>query len=72
MVDTQLLEEEIRKSGKKKNFLAEQCRMTPQSLNNKINNLTEFTAKQILILCDELGIDSFEKRESIFFVKSRE
>lgn len=72
MVNTQLLEEEIRKSGRKKAFLAERCKMTPSSLNNKINNRTEFTAEQILILCEELNIDTFRKRESIFFVKNRE
>lgn len=69
MVNTQYLEEEILKSGKKKTYLAERCGITRQSLTNKINNRTEFTLSQVKILCDELGISQLTKQERIFFAR---
>lgn len=67
MVDTQYLENEIKKSGKKKQYLAEKCGITRQSFSDKIRNRSEFTARQIMILCDELQISQLTKKDKIFF-----
>ena len=69
MVDTQLLEEEIKKSGKTKSYLAEKLGCTIQSLRLKIKGVYDFTTTQVEILCSELGITSLVKKEKIFFKK---
>lgn len=69
MVDTQLLEEEIKKSGKKKSYLAEKIGCSVQAFRLKIKGLYEFTNTQTDILCDELSITSLTKKEKIFFKK---
>ena len=58
MVDTQLLEEQIEKSGKKRSYLAEKCGCSVQSLRLKIKGDYEFTNTQTDILCSELDIRS--------------
>lgn len=67
MVNTQLLEEAIAISGKKKAYLAEKCGLTRQSLTSKINNRSEFTGTQTMILCKELGIKQLTRKDAIFF-----
>lgn len=67
MVNTQLLEQAIVDSGKKKAFLAKCCNLTRQSLTSKINNKSEFTGAQIMVLCKELDIKQLTKRDAIFF-----
>lgn len=69
MVDTQLLEETIEKSGKKKSYLADKCGCSIQSLRLKIKGDYEFTNTQTDILCSELGITSLTMKEKIFFKK---
>lgn len=69
MVDTQLLEEEIKKSGKKKSYLAEKCNCSIQALRLKIQGKYDFSTSQVDILCAELGITSLLKKEKIFFKK---
>lgn len=67
MVNTQLLEQAIADSGKKKAYLAKCCSLTRQSLTSKINNRSEFTGKQIMALCKELDINQLERKDEIFF-----
>lgn len=69
MVDTQLLEDEIRKSGKKKGYLAERCGCSRQALRLKIKGVYDFNNTQTDILCQELGIKSPYQKEKIFFKK---
>lgn len=69
MVDTQLLEEEIKRSGKRKSFLAEKCNCSIQALRLKIQGEYDFTTTQVDVLCTELGITSLTKKEKIFFKK---
>ena len=69
MVDTQLLEEQIEKSGKKRGYLAEKCGCSIQALRLKIKGEYEFTNTQTDILCAELGITSLTMKEKIFFKK---
>lgn len=72
MVNTQLLEKAIADSGKKKEFLAKRCDITRQSLTSKINNRSEFTGGQIMILCKELNITQLTRKDAIFFASNVE
>ena len=72
MVNTELLNEEIKKSGKKKNHLAMKCGLTRAGLRLKILNRHPFTADEVQALCDELNIESLERKEAIFFAREVE
>lgn len=67
MTNTALLRKKIDESGYKLRFIAKQIGITYQGFLKKINNETEFKAKEIMILCDLLKIDIQEK-ELIFFL----
>ena len=67
MVNTPYLEDKIRLSGKKKQFLADRIGCTRQYLMMKVRNKAEFNLKEVGLLCDELGISATEK-DVIFFV----
>ncbi len=68
MTDTALLNEKIDKSGYKKSYIAKAIGLKSAfGLSNKINNVTEFKAKEINKLCELLKIDSLEEKERIFF-----
>lgn len=67
MVNTLLLEQAIAESGKKKEYLANRCNITRQSFTSKVNNRSEFTGKQIMILCKELDIKQLTRKDAIFF-----
>ena len=68
MVDTQHLELLIKKSGKKKSYLADRCKITRQCLSNKLNNRSSFTVDQMNILCFELGITDLQEKDRTFCV----
>jgi len=67
VVDTQYLEEKIRESGKKKEYLAKQCGITRQSLSSKVRNDSQFTVDQVSVLCKELNITKLSEKDRIFF-----
>lgn len=67
MVDTQYLENKIRESGKKKEYLAQKCGITRQSLTSKLRNKSTFTVDQVSALCRELGITKLAEKDRIFF-----
>lgn len=67
MTNQKLLEDRIQKSGKKKMFLAEKVGLSSAGFRNCCTNKAEFTARQIQILCDELGITSLKDKQAIFF-----
>lgn len=69
MTNTELLEEKIDKSGKKRKYLAERCGLTYAGFRNCVINKSEFKASHIDILCAELGITSLKEKESIFFAR---
>ena len=69
MVDTQLLEEKIKESGKKYGYLAEKLGISRQYFRMKCKNKADFTNKETDILCRELGITSLTEKEKIFFKK---
>ena len=67
MVNTELLEQKIQESGKKKGYLAARCKLSRQGFNNCKNNLAKFTYEQVRILCAELGITEVEEERAVFF-----
>ena len=70
MTNTEKLEAKITQSGKKKSFLAEKVGLSLAGFRNCCTNKAEFKASQIQILCDELGIDCLEEKQSIFFAQN--
>ncbi len=66
MTNTTLLEQYIEKSGYKKSFIARQIGLTAYGLSLKINNKSEFKAREMTILCKLLKISAKDK-EAIFF-----
>ena len=69
MVNTELLEEAIKESGKKKGYLAQRCNLSRAGFRNCCINKAEFTARHIDVLCEELSITSLKRRMAIFFAK---
>lgn len=72
MVNTQLLEDAISASGKKKMHLAEAIGCTIQSFRMRCTNKYEFKSSEVTILCEELGITKLTDKEKIFFAKDVE
>ena len=70
MVNTQLLDEVIRESGKSKTHLAKKCNMSIQSFRLKRKNIYPFTTNDVDTLCEELNIKTLTKKEKIFFANS--
>lgn len=66
MVNTELLEDKIRQSGKKKSYLALRIGLTLAGFRNCCVNKAEFKVSHVKILCHELGINSAEMMK-IFF-----
>lgn len=70
MVDTMLLEDAIRASGKTKTFLSRKIGCTIQSFRRKCINKSDFTNRETDILCKELGITRLTEKDRIFFAKN--
>lgn len=68
MTNTKLLEKHIMLSGLKYKYIAEKLGLSYYSLRKKLDNITEFTASEIDILCEVLNL-SVEERMRIFFAK---
>ena len=69
MVDTQELENRIKLSGKKKQYLADKIGCSRQYLTMKIKNEVDFDLREVAILCNELNISTLSDKERIFFAK---
>lgn len=69
MTNTELLEEEIKASGKKKSYLAKKVGLSCAGFRNCVTNKAEWKVSQVNILCEELGIVDLKKRHEIFFAK---
>ena len=72
MVDTKLLDKKIEEKGLKKNYLAEKMGISRAAFYLKVGNSNELTAKEIMMLCDELGITRLSEKEAIFFAREVE
>ena len=66
MVDTQYLDEKIKDSGLKTNFILSKLGITRQAFDFKRKNKRKFRTAEIYVLCDLLKIPN-EDREKIFF-----
>lgn len=66
MTNTILLRNKINESGLKMRFIAARLGISHQTLLNKIRNDSEFTATEIMLLVQMLGLTNKE-RDSIFF-----
>lgn len=69
MTNTELLEQWIEKSGKKKIYLAEKVGLSPAGFRNCCINKAEFKTSQVNILCDELGITKLTDKEAVFYAR---
>lgn len=67
MTNTELLKEFIDKSGLKLQFIAEALGISRYTLNNKIENRSQFKPGEMKTLCELLGIKSLSDKERIFF-----
>jgi len=70
VTDTKLFYEAVERSGKRKEYLANKCGITVQSLRRKATNLSYFTNREIEILCEELGIETPDELHRIFFAQN--
>ena len=72
MTNTSLLKKAIRKSGLKIRMIMDQLQIKSYStLRDKIENRREFTASEIMKLCEILNLTA-EEREAIFFAYDAE
>ena len=69
MVNEALLEDVIRKSGKRKGYLAEKCGCDIRTLKAKCTNKSVFNTDEVAVLCKELDIKSLRLMNDIFFAK---
>lgn len=67
MTNVELLEDRIRKSGKKKSYLAERLGLSNAGFRNLCRGKSQFRTGQVQVLCEELNISSLREREEIFF-----
>ena len=67
MVNTQMLEDLIKESGKKKSYLADKLGLSIQSFRLKCSNKAVFNTNEVAVLCSELGITRLTDKEKIFF-----
>lgn len=67
MTDTKELLRLIKNSGLKKKFIALKLNLTVYGFQKKVENITQFKAEEIKILCEILGITSLKEKERIFF-----
>lgn len=71
MTNSALLKDKIAEKGLKLGFIVEKLGTSYGWFNKKLNNEKDFTAREMQILCDILGI-SLEEKERIFFAKNVE
>lgn len=70
MTDTVRLNDEIKKSGLKKGWIAMELNLSSYGFWRKVNNENQFKTGEIKELCRLLKITSLKKRDEIFFAES--
>ena len=71
MTDSELLNDEISKSGMTVTFIARKMGITREGFYKKLNNETEFKASEIVALQSILRLSN-KRRDEIFFTKKVE
>ena len=67
MTNIEKLSERIDDAGLKKSYIAKVLDIDPSTLSRKLAGKSDFTAREINILCNLLRIDTLEEKEEIFF-----
>ena len=62
-----LLNQEIRKSGKKLKAIAEDLGLSYSGLRRKLDGVNEFNRTEIETLCRVLNLNTAEDRDKVFF-----
>lgn len=68
MLDTQMLDDKIERSGFKVGYLVEQLGLSRNGFDKKRKGKTPFRASEIYVLCDLLNLSESEKTQ-IFFAE---
>lgn len=71
MTDSERLLNDIQDKGLKRKFIAEKLGISQYQLSKKINNIVEFKASEIKLICGILGYKN-EEMISIFFASAVE
>jgi hypothetical protein len=71
MTDTERLRDAIRNRGLKIGWIAEQMGLAPWSFTRKMNNVSEFTSREIMLCSQLIGL-TFTERDRIFFARDVE
>lgn len=66
VVNTQLLEEKIKETGKTKTYLAKKLDISIQTFRLKCINKYDFKMSEVSTLCTELGVTGLQEKEKIF------
>lgn len=69
MTDWDLLEQKIEESGLKRSFIYEKLGISRYAWSKRRSRNSDFTASEILTLCEILHITKLSEREQIFFAK---
>ena len=69
MTNTKLLRERIEASGLKLSYIASQLWISRAALTMKIENKSDFRQKEIVKLCELLGINTPEEKNKIFLAE---
>ena len=67
MINVDLLTAAITRSGLKKKYIASKLGLSAYGFSLKAKGEREFTASEIKLLCEILGITRVAERDSIFF-----
>lgn len=67
MVDSVLLDEKIKQSGLKVNYIADTLGISRAGFDKKRNNKTPFRKSEIYVICDLLKIYDSDDKMRIFF-----
>jgi len=67
MTNTEALKQKIKEQGLKQGYIADKMGLSAYGFAKKVNNVSEFKATEISLLCDLLNITSLKEKESIFF-----
>ena len=69
MLNTSMLLDKIEKSGLKRSYIAQKLGITRAGFHKKLKGETEFTLKEVSVLCTVLGVSNLSEKERIFFAK---
>lgn len=69
MVNTQLLDEKIKASGLRQDFIVDKIGISNQAFIKKKQNKIKFRCAEVYVICDLLHINDGEEKNSIFFAE---